>query len=126
MKTTIKISSDRFIDTDNCLAAAQKAAQRLFMLSESYDTNTRWADEQRDEIEMDVPVEANLNRLAIYVYDVGVERATVCRNRNVASHHILTQTPSDALDIYTQRGVRIWIGGRTGRHAMNIYRSNHK
>lgn len=59
--TTIRLPAAQFADYDDCLTAAAKmiAAERDL---KGWDLSPRWADEQRDEILIDVPAEAALDR----------------------------------------------------------------
>lgn len=54
--TTIRLPAAQFADYDDCLSAAAKmiAAERGL---EGWDLSPRWANEQRDEILIDVPAD---------------------------------------------------------------------
>lgn len=52
---TIRIPAARYIDFDDCLAAAAENYVEQHPEAAGWDLSPRWADEQRDEILLDVP-----------------------------------------------------------------------
>ncbi len=50
----ITIDSQRYQDHDDCLGAAEDAVREAMGLDE-WDLSPRWADDDRQEIELDVP-----------------------------------------------------------------------
>ena len=53
-QTTLHIPAELFADHDDCLRAAADAVAAKLGL-ERWDLSPRWADDQRDEILLDVP-----------------------------------------------------------------------
>lgn len=53
--TTIIVSARRYIDADDCLAAAADAYAAAHPDVAGYDMNPRWADDDRTMIALDVP-----------------------------------------------------------------------
>jgi hypothetical protein len=51
---TLTVDASRYEDEDDCLAAAADDAAETLHL-EGWDLNPRWADNQRNEIILDVP-----------------------------------------------------------------------
>ena len=55
--TTITIDSLYFENDDDCLASAEAAAKSAAGELDGWDLSPRWADDERDEILLDVPAE---------------------------------------------------------------------
>ena len=56
--TTLTIPAAQYADADDCLAAAAADVAQEHGVPAGYDMSPRWADDDRDEILVDVPLRA--------------------------------------------------------------------
>ena len=113
--TTLTIPAAQYADYDDCLAAAAADVARERKIPGDYDLSPRWADDDRDEILVDVPAVTAADVLAhipISMHDAG-------GNIRVVVDAMIRDYPEESADEIAAMVRESWAEA-TAEHAANV------
>ena len=114
--TTLTIPAAQYADADDCLAAAAADVAQEHGVPAGYDMSPRWADDDRDEILVDVPLRAttaaDVLALVTDLYDAG-------GNLRVVVDAMLRDYPEESAEEIAAMVIESWDEA-TAEHAANV------